>query len=179
MVQRTAMVVMYLAWLQAKKPGSQSHGFVSQAKPITGLVRAWLWLETCEAKSQGLEPWLEPNQTDISSRASNLPISMLLPHSSHSGHVGSHAGRIGLTPSASYYVVPSPFQERSSSKRKDLFRRIQGRHEDTPAEVAKQMVLDMKVRWSTTYAMLDTRFNLKEHAEECQHKSNPDYDLNL
>ncbi|KAJ7269961.1 hypothetical protein C8J57DRAFT_1227627 [Mycena rebaudengoi] len=24
---------MYLAWLQAKKPGSQSHGFVSQAKP--------------------------------------------------------------------------------------------------------------------------------------------------
>ncbi|KAJ7198443.1 hypothetical protein C8J57DRAFT_1262379 [Mycena rebaudengoi] len=72
---------------------------------------------------------------------------------------------IGLTPSASYYVVPSPFQERSSSKRKDLFRRIQGRHEDTPAEVAKQMVLDMKVRWSTTYAMLDTRFNLKEEVD--------------
>jgi hypothetical protein len=29
-------------------------------------------------------------------------------------------------------------------------------------EAAKQMILDMKVRWSSTYAMLDRGYELKE-----------------
>ncbi|KAJ7911390.1 hypothetical protein B0H13DRAFT_1875806 [Mycena leptocephala] len=41
-----------------------------------------------------------------------------------------------------------------SSKSKSLFKTIrQMRHQADPAEIAKQMVLDMKVRWSSTYAM--------------------------
>ncbi|KAJ7108352.1 hypothetical protein C8R43DRAFT_962898 [Mycena crocata] len=58
---------MCLAWLQAKKPRSQSPGF---AKPSQAKVRAlrglWLWLQTSEAKSRGLKPRLrilQPSRT--------------------------------------------------------------------------------------------------------------------
>lgn len=53
-------------------------------------------------------------------------------------------------------------QERSSSQRKELFRNIQIRNRLDPKEAAKQMILDMKVRWSSTYAMLDRGYELKE-----------------
>jgi hypothetical protein len=39
---------------------------------------------------------------------------------------------------------------------------IQLRHQADPAMIAKQMVLDMKVRWSSTYAMLDRGYTLRE-----------------
>ncbi|KAJ7211844.1 hypothetical protein C8J57DRAFT_1256633 [Mycena rebaudengoi] len=53
-------------------------------------------------------------------------------------------------------------KERSSAKRKELFRGIQLRDKVTPEQAAKQMILDMKVRWSSTYAMLDRGHELKE-----------------
>ncbi|KAJ7884063.1 hypothetical protein B0H13DRAFT_1890132 [Mycena leptocephala] len=53
-------------------------------------------------------------------------------------------------------------KERSSARRKNLFKTIQLRHQTDPAEIAKQMVLDMKVRWSSTYAMLDRAYTLRE-----------------
>ncbi|KAJ6487449.1 hypothetical protein C8R47DRAFT_1216224 [Mycena vitilis] len=56
-------------------------------------------------------------------------------------------------------------KERSSAKRKDLFKTIQSRHQSDPAEIAKQMVLDMKVRWSSTYAMLDRAYSLKDDVD--------------
>ncbi|KAJ7131124.1 ribonuclease H-like domain-containing protein, partial [Mycena epipterygia] len=55
-------------------------------------------------------------------------------------------------------------KERSSSKRKDLFKRIQLRAD--PAAAAKQMVLDMKVHWSSTYAMLDCGYNLRTDVDK-------------
>ncbi|KAJ7659106.1 ribonuclease H-like domain-containing protein [Mycena polygramma] len=56
-------------------------------------------------------------------------------------------------------------KERSSAKRKDLFKTIQLRRQSDPAEVAKQMVLDMKVRWSSTYAMLDRAYTLRDDVD--------------
>ncbi|KAJ7509390.1 hypothetical protein B0H11DRAFT_2427795 [Mycena galericulata] len=56
--------------------------------------------------------------------------------------------------------------ERSSSKRKDLFKTIQRRHQTDATDIAKQMVLDMKVRWSSTYAMLDRAYALKENVDK-------------
>jgi hypothetical protein len=43
------------------------------------------------------------------------------------------------------------FQQRSSAKRKEMFKAIQAE-----ASIArpKQLILDMKVRWSSTYLML-------------------------
>jgi hypothetical protein len=43
-------------------------------------------------------------------------------------------------------------QERSSSKRKEMWRTIQIKANSMPAV---QLILDMKVRWSSTYLMLD------------------------
>ena len=43
-------------------------------------------------------------------------------------------------------------QARSSSQRKDVFKRIQ---EDKNIVPALQLLLDMKVRWGSTYVMLD------------------------
>ncbi|KAJ7847687.1 hypothetical protein B0H13DRAFT_583944 [Mycena leptocephala] len=57
-------------------------------------------------------------------------------------------------------------KERSSAKRKDLFKMIQLRHQADPAVIAKQMVLDMKVRWSSTYAMLDRGYTLREDVDK-------------
>jgi hypothetical protein len=44
------------------------------------------------------------------------------------------------------------FQERSSSKRKEMWKTVQAK-----AGIARpvQLVLDMKVQWSSTYLMLD------------------------
>ncbi|KAJ7730047.1 hypothetical protein B0H14DRAFT_2640304 [Mycena olivaceomarginata] len=46
-------------------------------------------------------------------------------------------------------------KERSSAKRKELSRGIQIRDKTDPDGAARQMIPDMKVRWSSTYAMLD------------------------
>jgi hypothetical protein len=43
-------------------------------------------------------------------------------------------------------------QERSSAKRKELFRNIQLR--DPNATVSRQLMIDMKVRWGSTYVMI-------------------------
>lgn len=43
-------------------------------------------------------------------------------------------------------------QERSSSKRKEMWRIIQIKADNGPV---LQLILDMKVRWSSTYLMLD------------------------
>jgi hypothetical protein len=50
-------------------------------------------------------------------------------------------------------------QERSSSKRKEMWKTIQ-----TKANTEKpvQLILDMKVRWSSTYLMLDRAERKKE-----------------
>ncbi|KAJ7809562.1 ribonuclease H-like domain-containing protein, partial [Mycena olivaceomarginata] len=53
-------------------------------------------------------------------------------------------------------------KERSSSKRKELFKTIQTRSQADPAVIAKQMVLDMKVRWSSTFAMLKRGYQLRK-----------------
>ncbi|KAF7346742.1 putative AC transposase [Mycena sanguinolenta] len=57
-------------------------------------------------------------------------------------------------------------KERSSSQRKELFRDIQLRNHADPDESAKQMILDMKVRWSSTYAMLDRGYELREAVDQ-------------
>lgn len=55
-------------------------------------------------------------------------------------------------------------QERSSAKRKQLFQTIQ--KQDRPGHPALQrplqLLLDMPVRWSSTYIMLDRAEKLKE-----------------
>jgi hypothetical protein len=50
-------------------------------------------------------------------------------------------------------------QERSSAKRKQMFKDIQQR--DGVAS-PKQLLLDMPVRWSSTYVMLDRAENLQK-----------------
>lgn len=51
-------------------------------------------------------------------------------------------------------------QERSSAKRKELFRSIQMRSDDGIAP--KQLILDMTVRWSSTYIMLHCAYSLRD-----------------
>jgi hypothetical protein len=55
-------------------------------------------------------------------------------------------------------------QERSSAKRKQLFWMIQ--QQDKPGHLPRQhplqLVLDMPVRWSSTYLMLDRAEKLKD-----------------
>ncbi|KAJ7817441.1 hypothetical protein B0H14DRAFT_3148272 [Mycena olivaceomarginata] len=58
-------------------------------------------------------------------------------------------------------------KERSSAKRKELFRGIQIRDKTDPDGAARQMIPDMKVRWSSTYAMLDHQ--LQETATRPKH----------
>ncbi|KAJ7817712.1 hypothetical protein B0H14DRAFT_2601876 [Mycena olivaceomarginata] len=57
-------------------------------------------------------------------------------------------------------------KEHSSSKQKTLFKRIQLCHQADPDDIAKQMLINMKVRWSSTYAMLDRAHNLKESVND-------------
>jgi hypothetical protein len=56
-------------------------------------------------------------------------------------------------------------QERSSSKRKEMWRTVQVKA--NPGVKPVQLVLDMKVRWSSTYLMLDRA----ERQKEVRHKS--------
>ncbi|KAJ7795540.1 hypothetical protein B0H14DRAFT_2620834 [Mycena olivaceomarginata] len=53
-------------------------------------------------------------------------------------------------------------KERSSAKRKQLFQSIQLRNREDPAQIAKQTVLDMKVRWSSTFSMLKGGYQLRK-----------------
>ena len=50
-------------------------------------------------------------------------------------------------------------QERSSSQRKQHFKDIQIRDGVT---IPKQLILDMKIRWGSTYAMLNRAEKLKK-----------------
>ncbi|KAF7350175.1 putative AC transposase [Mycena venus] len=60
-------------------------------------------------------------------------------------------------------------KERSSSKRKQIFKdlqtqtRTQGNNVEVRVTVGKQLILDMKVRWSSTYHMLLRAYELREH----------------
>lgn len=45
-------------------------------------------------------------------------------------------------------------KERSSAQRKQLFKDIQARPPN-PSPVVSQLLLDMPIRWSSTYVMLD------------------------
>ncbi|KAG2739509.1 hypothetical protein P692DRAFT_20683927, partial [Suillus brevipes Sb2] len=55
-------------------------------------------------------------------------------------------------------------KERSSASRKELFRMIQLRAENghVPVSNARQLLLDMKVRWSSTFIMLRRAYELRE-----------------
>jgi len=59
-------------------------------------------------------------------------------------------------------------QERSSAKRKELFRSIQSEklmekdHLNVKTGCVKQLILDMPVRWSSTYGMLHRAVTLRE-----------------
>jgi hypothetical protein len=54
---------------------------------------------------------------------------------------------------SSQMMVLTVMQERSSSKRKEMWRTIQLK--SNPMAKPLQLILDMKVRWSSTYLMLD------------------------
>ncbi|KAF7342966.1 putative AC transposase [Mycena venus] len=66
-------------------------------------------------------------------------------------------------------AVKDGLQERSSSKRKQIFKdlqmqtRTQGDNAEVRVTVGKQLILDMKVRWSSTYHMLLRAYELREH----------------
>lgn len=51
-----------------------------------------------------------------------------------------------------------------SAQRKELFKKIQLRDEDghVPSKQAKQLLMDMKVQWSSTYVMLEHAESLRE-----------------
>jgi hypothetical protein len=53
-------------------------------------------------------------------------------------------------------------QERSSSKRKEIWNMVQIKNKLKPL----QLILDMKVRWSSTYLMLD-RAERKKSVRTC------------
>ncbi|KAJ6607651.1 ribonuclease H-like domain-containing protein [Mycena sp. CBHHK59/15] len=91
----------------------------------------------------------------------NIVTQKLISAYSKSPHFNAHEPAAHI-PDTSAEMCDEIGLERSSSKRKDLFKRIQVCHQTNPADVAKQMVLDMKVRWSSTYTMLDCGYNLKE-----------------
>ena len=71
------------------------------------------------------------------------------------------------------FLLPNPsdgHKERSSAKRKELFRTIQVEKNTEKAksegktiiEQTKQLILDMSVRWSSTYGMLHRAVTLRE-----------------
>lgn len=70
---------------------------------------------------------------------------------------GIHRDEVGL-------VRAIAVKERSSAKRKQLFQRIQTRTDDGHVlrTAVLQLILDMKVRWSSTYLMLRRALDLKE-----------------
>ncbi|KAF8638777.1 hypothetical protein AX14_010153, partial [Amanita brunnescens Koide BX004] len=73
---------------------------------------------------------------------------------------GSQRDEVGL-------VRAICIKERSSAQRKELFKRIQLRDEDghVPSKRPKQLLMDMKVRWSSTYVMLERADSLKEEVD--------------
>jgi hypothetical protein len=58
----------------------------------------------------------------------------------------------------------SLLQERSSAKRKELFHVIQLREREDcpPSKKPLQLLLDMPIRWSSTYVMLEHAEKLKD-----------------
>jgi hypothetical protein len=58
-------------------------------------------------------------------------------------------------------------KEHSSAQRKELFKRIQLWDEDShiPSKNPKQLLMDMKVQWSSTYIMLEWVESLKEDVD--------------
>ncbi|KAJ8579888.1 hypothetical protein M405DRAFT_869879 [Rhizopogon salebrosus TDB-379] len=58
-------------------------------------------------------------------------------------------------------------KECSSAQHKELFNNIQLRDEDghIPSDVLKQLLMDMKVRWSSTYVMLERVEKLKDDVD--------------
>jgi hypothetical protein len=78
-------------------------------------------------------------------------------------HVPTSRDEVGLVRAivVKVHIITSPEkkvssltagQERSSSKRKEMWRTVQVKANNMPAV---QLILDMKVRWSSTYFMLD------------------------
>ena len=61
-------------------------------------------------------------------------------------------------------------QERSSAQRKELFRQIQlqDRPNHPPRKQPLQLLLDMPIRWSSTYVMLERSDTLKD-VSACYH----------
>jgi hypothetical protein len=60
--------------------------------------------------------------------------------------------------------ISRTFQERSSAKRKQMFKDIQQRD---GVELPKQLLLDMPVQWSSTYVMLDRAEKLRKVPVMC------------
>ncbi|KAJ7852733.1 hypothetical protein B0H13DRAFT_2581604 [Mycena leptocephala] len=56
-------------------------------------------------------------------------------------------------------------KERSSAKRKELFRSLQKK---AGSKTGLQLILDMIIRWSSTYAMLHRGYTLREYADAAQ-----------
>ncbi|KAK6987994.1 ribonuclease H-like domain-containing protein [Favolaschia claudopus] len=54
-------------------------------------------------------------------------------------------------------------KERSSAKRKEIFRQIQA---EAKSDKPLQLILDMVIRWSSTYAMLYRGYNLRDFVNE-------------
>ncbi|KAF8119344.1 hypothetical protein EV363DRAFT_1199999 [Boletus edulis] len=67
-------------------------------------------------------------------------------------------------PSTFYSILSNVTQERSSAKRKELFQTIQQQEKPNhpPREHPLQLILDMPIRWSSTYLMLDRAETLKD-----------------
>jgi len=66
-------------------------------------------------------------------------------------------------------------KERSSASRKELFRKLQLRDEDghIPASNPRQLLLDMKVRWSSTFVMLRRAYELRDVCATSQFSTAP------
>lgn len=74
------------------------------------------------------------------------------PERDEAGLVRKICVKVLVTISLLHSLLHDFIQARSSSQRKDVFKRIQ---EDKNIVPAVQLLLDMKVRWGSTYVMLD------------------------
>jgi hypothetical protein len=94
----------------------------------------------------------------------HVPTTETLPGSTRDeiGLVRAIAVKVHKLDALLFNLILLSIQERSSSKRKELFKTIQTRSQADPAVIAKQMVLDMKVRWSSTFAMLKRGYQLRK-----------------
>ncbi|KAF8336664.1 ribonuclease H-like domain-containing protein [Amanita rubescens] len=75
-------------------------------------------------------------------------------------HRGTQRDEVGL-------VRAICVKEHLSAQHKELFKRIQLRDEDghIPSKRPKQLLMDMKVRWSSTYVMLERAESLKDEVD--------------